>query len=364
MSAFTLFRLESDKTIRIEQVADKQTARKVLEAGEYEDLPDGSFKISLPAGLTRTRNVYLDIPRSFLCLRVLDMPFSDPDKIRNIIPVKAEGLFRKQVQDLCLDYLFLPDEEGKKKMLLCAVGQAKVAALISAFQAEGFEPRVIASTDLISYAGRQSLSLEGLLNPPRLDENERISLICKELRRPSLNFRQGELSYTAHHREAVKLLRLTVPLLVILVALFVANWGVRYKDMSKRLNRYKDYEAEIFKQVFPADAKLVDPSYQIKAKIHEIKENMAVLSSADLLDVFEILAETKGAIGNVILDEIKITEDSVVVKGTGPSFESMNLMVEALRFYYSGVKVSDSKTSVTGGVRFSLVLSGRKGLQS
>ncbi len=364
MNAFTLFRLESDDTIRIEQTTDKSAARKVFEAGRIEKSPDGSLNISLPSDLRATKNVYLDLPRSFLRLRILEMPLSDPNKIRKILPVKAEGLFRKPLQDLCLDYIAISEQEGKKRILLCATEQSKVLKLINALKAGGFEPRVIASTDLIAQCGRKSDSLEGFLNPPGLNDNERLSLVSKELRRPSLNFRRGSLSYTAHHREAAKLLRRTVPLLVILVALLIANWGVRYNYMGKRIDRYKDREVEIFKQVFPAGAKLVDPSYQIKAKIQGIQKNLKVLSGTDPLDLLEILADAKGAIDNLILDEVKITEDSVLVKGSCPSFEAMNLIAESLRAYYTNVKVSDSKTSVEGGVRFSLVLSGKRSSQS
>ncbi len=360
MNAFTLFRFESDDIIRIEQITDKSATRKPFEAARIEKSQDGSYKLLLPSGLRITKNVYLDLPRSFLRLRVLEMPLVDPDKIRKILPVKAEGLFRKPLQDLCLDYIVLPEQEGKKKILLCAMEKSKIIKLINAFKAEGFEPRVIASTDLISQCRRQLVSLEEFIVPPELDENERLGIVRKELRRPSLNFRRGSLKYIAHHKEAAKLLRSTVPLMVILIALLVANWGVRYQYMEKRINRYKDSEAEIFKQVFPAGSKLVDPSYQIKAKIQEIKGNLAILSGTDSLDVLEVLADAKGAIDNLILDEIKITEDSVVVKGSGPSFETMNFMAEKLRFYYSEVKIADSKTSVEGNVRFSLVLSGKR----
>ncbi len=361
MNAFTLFRFESEDTIHIEQTADKSATQKVLEAGRLEKSSDGSYKLLLPSELSKTKNVYLDLPRSFLRLRVLEVPLSDPDKIRKILPVKAEGLFRKPLQDLCLDYIALPEQEGKKKILLCAAERSKIIKLIDAFKDEGFEPRVIASTDLISQSQQQPVVLENFINPPELDKNERISLVRKELRHPSLNFRRGSLRYTAHQKEAAKLLRSTVPLTAVLIALLIANWGVRYKYMEKKIESYKEREAGIFKQVFPTGAKMVDPSYQIKAKIQEIKGNLEVLSGTDPLDVLEILADAKESIDNVILDEIKITEDSVVVKGSSPSFETMNLITEKLRSHYTEVKVSDSKTSVEGGVRFSLVLSGKRG---
>lgn len=355
MKSVTVLRPEADQTISVTEIAaGREPSITRTATGRYEETPDGAFSISLPDGLSESRHVFLDLPSSFLSLRIIPMPLEDPAKIRRLLPVEAEGRFQSPVSDLVLDYLPLPPGDEGHRVLLSAASLDRLSALIDALSGAGMEPRVVGSLDLTARAREAELSVDHLMEPPAMDDSERLSLAITEMKNPGMNFRHGPLKYTAHQKEAVRLVRWTAPLGALFLVLLIANWGLRYHALSSDIKDIKSREADVFAMAFPSGGKMVDTAYQIKAKSFEVKKKLQTLSGVDPLSVIQSLAQMKGEPTDIVLSEVRITEDSAIVKGEGATFKMMNDFAEKLRAVFDDVTVSDSSSSAAGGVRFSL----------
>jgi hypothetical protein len=369
LSSFTIIRLEEDGTFRVEAVSGKLTGKPIgirsAQAGRYEEAPDGSFTLALPPGTAASTppstNAYLDLPPGFLSLRVITAPFTDDKKIRELLPVEAEDRFITPASDLTLDYISFPHDGGERRILLCAAREERLAALLNALADKGFDPRVIGSTAIAALMKQPEVSIELIRSPPPLDDTRRAAIASEEMKKPSLNLRRGRLRSTAGEQAAAKTLRWSTALAAICIALVAANWFIRYRAAGASIESHKKSQAELFQKVFPKGSKMVDPTYQMKARAKELETRLGVLSGIDPLELLETVADAKALTSGVVFDEIRAGGDAITIRGTGPSFGVIDMLSDRFKASYSDVKIADSKASSEGGVRFSLTLAGRKG---
>lgn len=363
MKRFTLLSVSGDGSLTIRTCANGGTPSVHVRAGgRIETDAEGTLRTVLPEGLEATGPVLLDLPPSQVLRRVLPMPIRDASKVRELLPMEAEGRFQAPVPELALEYLDLPGTDtggdAPAEMLLLATPKTKLAGLLDALAEGGLDPKIVTCLPLRNLTDGETTPVEEIMEPPALDEATELRLAGRELRQPRLNFRQGDLRYTAHQKEAVRVLRLTVPLLVILAVLLAANWGVRYRHLSSRVSAATERQAEIFRSAFPKGSKQVDASLQVRTRTRELTEKLEVLSGLAALDRLESISELADAAGAIDLTEARLDENTVVLKGSGDSFGTMNAFAESLKKIFSSVEISDSTADTAGGVRFTLVLKG------
>ncbi|MBI5141254.1 MAG: hypothetical protein HZA20_03545 [Nitrospirae bacterium] len=361
MRSFTIIRLEDDGAFRVENVSGKPAGIKSTQTGRYEEAPDGAYTLTLPPGTAASSHVYLDLPPGFLSMRVITTPFSDDKKIRELLPVEAEDRFMTPASDLVLDYISFPKDGGERRILLCAAQETRLAALVNALIAKGFDPQVIGSTAMTALMKQPEASIEQIQSPPPLSDTRRAAIVAEEMRKPSLNLRRGRLRSTSGEQAAAKMLRWSAALAALCMALVAANWFIRYRAAGASIESHKKSQAELFQKVFPKGSKMVDPTYQIKARTKELATKLGVLSGIDPLELLETVADAKSATAGVVVDEIRATGDSVTIRGTGPSFGVIDMLADRFKTVYSDVKIADSKASSESGVRFSLTFTTGKG---
>lgn len=365
MRSFTIIRLEDDGTFRVENIAGKLAGIKSAQTGRYEEAPDGAFTLALPPEMAVSTaapaHIYLDLPPGFLSLRVITTPFTDDKKIRELLPVEAEDRFMTPASDLALDYISFPHEGGERRILLCAAREERLAALVNALAAKGFDPHVIGSTAIAALMKQPEVSITQLQSPPPLSDTQRAAIASEEMKKPSLNLRRGRLRSTSGEQAAARMLRWSAALAALCIALVAANWFIRYRAAGASIEAHKKSQAELFQKVFPKGSKMVDPTYQMKARTKELETKLGALSGIDPLELLETAADAKALTSGVVFDEIRATGDSITIRGTGPSFGVIDMLADRFKTVYSDVKIADSKASSEGGVRFSLTVAGKKG---
>jgi general secretion pathway protein L len=92
----------------------------------------------------RESSHYLAIPGDMLTLRVLDLPFSDPRKIEQVVGYELEGQIVNPLTDMVFDHRVLraPGPEGTAVMAVAARIE-DVAVLLADLGAHGLDPRAL-----------------------------------------------------------------------------------------------------------------------------------------------------------------------------------------------------------------------------
>ncbi|MFO7708546.1 MAG: type II secretion system protein GspL [Desulfobacterales bacterium] len=83
------------------------------------------------------------VPASLFSCRNLQVPFSNPQKIRMILPLELEAYLPQAAQERLIDFAVVenrPGEEPQTEVLVAAVEQERLAPVISALSTAGFDP--------------------------------------------------------------------------------------------------------------------------------------------------------------------------------------------------------------------------------
>ena len=111
-------------------------------------------KVALRQGLQRVRGektVYLGMPGERLTLRVLDLPFSDPKKVAQVIGFELESSMVHELDDVVFDYRVTKNGTGGTA-LAAAAKSDDVGGILKMADEVGVDPRTLFATPLV-YGG-------------------------------------------------------------------------------------------------------------------------------------------------------------------------------------------------------------------
>ncbi len=163
-----------------------------------------------------------------------------------------------------------------------------------------------------------------------------------------VNFRSGELAYTAGRRKTLKKLRLTMILAAACLALLIAETSLRYFLVKRDLDSVNKSIASIYREVFPKRKKPVDEVGELRS---EIKRLGGGASTASLLKNLKKLAELKGA-DITALTEIDANGDELRVRGDARSIQAVNDFRTRAATHFTGAEVGEIKSRPDGSVTF------------
>jgi type IV pilus assembly protein PilM len=86
---------------------------------------------------------YLAIPGDQLSVRVLELPFTDPRKIDQVVGYELEGQIVNAIEDVVFDHLVVDERPEGSTVLAVAAKRDDVAGFIAAAEARGVHPRAI-----------------------------------------------------------------------------------------------------------------------------------------------------------------------------------------------------------------------------
>jgi general secretion pathway protein L len=163
-----------------------------------------------------------------------------------------------------------------------------------------------------------------------------------------LNFRRGDLAYTAGLAKLRTKLRLTICLAAALVLLLFAEVGLRYYLVTRDLSSLNNSITSIYREVFPTRKKAVDEVAELRA---EIKRLGGTAPGASLLPLLKKLAELKGDdIAGIY--EAEVEGGQVRLKGDARSVQGVNDFKARGAALFSGVEVGEIKSRPDGSVSF------------
>ena len=163
-----------------------------------------------------------------------------------------------------------------------------------------------------------------------------------------IDFRRGDLVYTAGFAKARKKLRLTMYLAAAVVFLLCAEAGLRYYLVTRDLNSLNNSIKSIYREVFPTRKKSVDEVAELRS---EIKRLSGSATERSVLPTLKKLAELKGDdIAGIY--ETEIEGGQVRLKGDARSIQGVNDFKTRSAAAFTGVEVGEIKSRPDGSVSF------------
>lgn len=163
-----------------------------------------------------------------------------------------------------------------------------------------------------------------------------------------VNFRSGDLAYTAGRKKTLKKLRISLILATVCVVLLIAETALRYFLVQRDLDSVNNSIRSIYREVFPTRKKPVDEVAELRSEIKRLGGGTA---TGSLLSSLKKLADVKGA-DVTALFEIEIDGDQLRVRGDARSIAAVNDFRTRAAALFAGAEVGEIKSRPEGSVTF------------
>jgi type IV pilus assembly protein PilM len=112
---------------------------------------------------------YLALPGDLLSIRLLDLPFTDPRKIDQVLGYELEGQIVHPLEDVVFDHLVVRAGDEGSTVLAVAAKRDDIAYYLASLEGQGTEPRALYAAPVVYRALPLASSL---VAPPRAIEPE------------------------------------------------------------------------------------------------------------------------------------------------------------------------------------------------
>ncbi|MEW6570054.1 MAG: GspL/Epsl periplasmic domain-containing protein [Nitrospirota bacterium] len=299
--------------------------------------------------------VYLSLPLGSLNFRVLDLPFSDKERIRQILPLELEGNILTASEGVIFDNIVLGPSNGERhQVLVVFVQKAVIRDILEQLKSRNIDPVGITSLELRHAI--KNFSIEKLLSPVTLDDNDRSALASEEIANLTINLRRDEFSYTRDIEETKKSLKFTAVLIVLFVLVLSADLMVKIWSARKEIKLIKGDIRRTYQTIFPEEKNIVNELHQLKSHMKELRGKEDSFLGIDTLST--ILALSAVDRQDVILNELIMDKATVTVKGEAPSLTSIQHFKSNIDSLFTSTNISDSRASAQGKMLFTITAKG------
>lgn len=362
--------------------------------------------------------VIVSLPPSAVRMNIVKVPISDKKKLDATLPFEAKDLFAGDTGDLILEGLPLGEGRAlvaaaekaaiKERVgALSALGAEpswigsslfsktiilgkltnKRAALVddeSIVVADGGRPVFFKflkdATDLkLSLAAMKEDGVEAdeffILNDAFKDalashgkefrnasgikaENASLLAMAEHYKRgvkDSINFMRDGLLGSEGEAPEGRQIKVSFALIAALALLWAGYSALRYKSISLEAASLKGSIRESYSRLFPGETRLSDPSHQLLARTKGLKDEKGIISDGvDLPGALKAVSKASEGLA-IRVHELKATRGRLTARGEAPSFEKAEAFRDSLsKGFFTGVAVTDLKSSASGGVTFNL----------
>lgn len=305
---------------------------------------------------------YLSLPLSLLDFRILEFPFSDQEKIREVVPFELDGLILGESENVVFDFFITGERNGKYQVMVVYIKKETLKVILERLKALRIDPKVVTSLELASVADDSFSSMEGitnlLLNPKPIPDKDRMDAVMEEIDQPTINLRRGELVYTVDTEKTKKSLKITAILASILVLFFLAYMALKIISTKREISLAKEEIRKTYVSLFPHEKKITNELYQMKAHLKELKEKERLFIGISPLQLLLDLTSASGP--GISFHEIIMDRERVVLKGECPSLSSVQKIKSDLERFLLDVNISEAKPFSKDRTIFTITAKGRK----
>lgn len=336
-------------------VFDEDTGRLMQEL-KFESSEDMiPQNLDLPEGIEST---VVSIPFKELGLRAMDIPISNLDNIRNVLPFELEGLVLGDPQQMVIDAVSIGDgPEGKKRVLAVYIEKKKLGKILDDLKAQGVDPRAVTSSEVgeIVKELRSGLNLSELLEKSLdTDDEAQRDRARAETTNPTLNFRMGEFAYTKETQKNLRMLIMTGALALALILAFSGHLALKATALGNQADMFEKNAMAAYSELFPG-ADLKDAKglkYKAEAKVKALKGKTTLYRDADALKLLFSLKDS--VTPEVKVTEITVDDKAVVLRGTAPGLGEINSFRDSLEGFLNEVTLTESGADASGGTGFTI----------
>jgi len=332
-------------------VFDKKGAR-YLHSDTVSVPFEGELNQSLLSSIAKNNidRICLSIPLNLLSLRELTFPFKDNKKIKDTLPYELEGILLGNTSDYSFDHFIMESPENSSKVLAVCIEKIKLKTIIELFSSAGLEPACITSLDL-RLSGND---IEKIIERPLFDEKTRIETAGEELLNPTVNLRQGELSYKGDIEQLKKSLRITGVLVLFLLLIAGSYAALKFISLKNENASLSQKINTLYRDAFPEDNKIIDAARQFKGNLIALRTKKDILRGMPVLEM--LLSISNSVSKDITLNEFNTDKENILIKGTALSFENVDTLKNALSSSFADVRIVDSKSLLDNKINFSIIM--------
>lgn len=355
------------KKVFLDFVEGKAIAH-IFDVGRNSSRVIETVRIDLEGGLSTERiaafadaeESYLSLPLDMLDFRVMELPFKDMKKIREVMPLELDNIILEGAGSVVFDARILRGMD-ESRILAAYIKKDRLKGLLERLKPLGIDPRIVTSLELSAVLESAS-SLEELsrllLCPLSLDEKERVNYALRETGEAVINLRRGELAYTADTEKTGRSLRWTVLLVALLFMVFFSDMAFRIITVKKDIASSRETLRKTYQSLFPGEKKISDELYQLKAHLKELKDKEASYLGVSPLKL--LLDLTKLNIAGLFFRELNVDRDKIILKGDCNNLSDVQLLKGKLESFLTDVTITDAKPGDKGQTSFALAAKGRR----
>lgn len=300
---------------------------------------------------------YLSLPMSILNFRIIELPFSDMERIRKVLPFELDNLVLGGSEKIVFDAAVLKEENGKHKILVVYILKDILKRMLDGLKQTGIDARIVTSIEtsmrLDSFSSESEIT-DIILKRRGKEERveDRFEAALKEINGQTINLRRGEFAYTGHSDRLKKSFKFTAVLAVLLLSVFFSDMLIRIVSAKSEGSEIRNEIRKVYTGIFPAEKKITDELYQLKAHIKELKDRENILAGSDPLQLLLDLSSlsVKGA----SFTEITLDREKVVLKGECASLSDVQKLKAAVESFLPGAAITDTKVTAQNRASFTI----------
>jgi type II secretory pathway component PulL len=318
-----------------------------------------SFAIEQP--FERPDESYLSLPLSLLDFRILDLPFSDIRKIRELIPFEIDNLVLGGSRSVVFDAHIISRSDGRSQVLVAYVPKETLRAILERLRGAGIDPRAVISVELAAVVASSATAEEiatRLLAPAPIGDETRMEGAYKEIADPTINLRRDEFAYTVDDERTKRSLRMTAVLIFLLLLVFASDSIMGIISSKRQSSSIKEAMRKTYQGLFPAEKKISNELYQLRAHMKELKDKEDSFIGVSPLGI--LLDLSKVSRPGVVFTEVSVDRENIVLKGECASLSDVQKTKTELEKFLAQVNISDTKPSSQNKTSFTITAKERK----
>lgn len=326
----------------------------ISESKKY--LLPAKYDFSLDAVPEDIENAYVSLPMSYLNFRLIELPFSGNDRIREILPFELDGVILGGAESVVFDSLVIGPLGDKYQVLAVYIEKVSMRKLLETLRSCGIDPVFVTSIEL--RPALKDFNLTKLLSPAGLEEEDRTALALEEVKAPSINLRKDEFLYTRDIKRTRKSLRVTTVLLILIALILAGDAAFKIISTRTEIAAIKNDVRKQYQEIFPGEKNVMNELYQLKSHMKELTGKEGLFVGVKPLDLLDKLSQIDRQ--GTVINEFSVDKANITIKGETQSLGDIQQLQNKLKNAFDDVNISDSKASAQGRMLFTITAKEKK----
>jgi type II secretory pathway component PulL len=259
-------------------------------------------------------------------------------------------------ETVIFDAVIVGRTDSAHQVLAAYIEKNRLRTILDKFKVHGIDPVCITSLELRN--ALEGFSLSKLVPSLSIADDKRIALAIEEIKKPTVNFRRDEFSYTRDVERTTKSLKVTAVLCTLIILVMGADVLYRILSSKQEIVFLRSEIRKSYRELFPEEKNVMNELHQLKAHVRELQGREGIFVGIKPLNVFSELAriDREGA----RFHEMSIEKEKLFFRGEAGSLSAVQQLRDKMRAYFDEVDISDSKASAQGKALFTITAKERR----